>query len=88
MDEIKAILKRGGFVHGTDAKIEVTLPEGGMLHLFDWKTDPSFEYRCHQMSPNERKTVIAQCEKQIDEYKVGDCPTEYRKLLQRLKEIS
>ncbi|MCK4329800.1 hypothetical protein KAX02_08145 [candidate division WOR-3 bacterium] len=83
--EIKAKFVRSSFEHGSDGNIEVTLKEGGKLHLFLFSTEPTFEYRCNQMSPNERKDVIAQCENQIDSYDTGECPTIFRQLLNRLK---
>jgi len=83
---IKAKFIRSGFEHGTDGSIEITLKEGGKLHLFLIDgLDPTFAYRCNQMSPNERKQAIAQCEKQIDSYDIGECPTVFRQLLNRLK---
>lgn len=44
--------------------------------------------RVYLLSPNERKTLIAKIEKIIDGYGIGDCPTELRSQLKRLKEVA
>jgi len=37
-------------------------------------------------SPKQRKVIIAETEKLIETYDVGDCPTQLRLLLAKLKE--
>ena len=61
--------------------IEVTLPDGEERHLFKG----SVRDGAKGLSPNERKKVIADCEKQIDGLKDGNCPTTFREMLSELK---
>jgi len=39
-------------------------------------------------SPNQKKAIIAETEKLIETYDVGDCPTQLRLLLAQLKEAN
>lgn len=77
--ELKAILVRveyPGVNH-----IEVTLPDGDKTYLFS-----CIVAHCAKvLSPNERKKTIADCEKQIDSLKDGNCPTVFREMLSELK---
>ena len=61
--------------------IEVTLPDGKKRHLYE----DIVTNNAKDLSPNERKKVIADCEEQIDSLKGGDCPTIFREMLNELK---
>jgi UTP:GlnB (protein PII) uridylyltransferase len=78
--ETKATLVRAEY-QGSESYIEVTLPSGNKVDLFH-----SIVAHCAKgLSPNERKKVIADCEKQIDSIKDGNCPTIFREMLSELK---
>ena len=62
--------------------IEVQLPNGIVKSLY--RTAVSMT--ASDLTPNERKTVIAQLEKEIDSFETGDCPTAFRELLRELKD--
>ena len=61
--------------------IDVTLPDGKNRNLFKSVIARSAK----SLSPNERKKVIADCEKQIDSLEGGNCPTVFREMLKELK---
>ena len=64
-----------------ESYIEITLPDGGKRELFR-----NIVAHCAKdLSPNERKKVIADCEEQIDNLKDGNCPTIFREMLNELK---
>lgn len=67
--------------HGQADYIEVTLPGGIKRFLFKDRVANIAK----ELSPNERKKVIADCEKQIDTLKGGNCPTVFREMLNELK---
>ena len=66
---------------GQSNYIKVTLPDGKERCLFK----SLLVYCAKDLSPNERKKVIADCEKQIDSLKDGNCPTVFREMLNELK---
>ena len=78
--ETKAIFVRSEH-SGQENYIEVTLPDGKKRTLFK----NIVAYCARGLSPNERKKVIADCEKQIDSLKGGNCPTIFREMLNELK---
>ena len=76
----KATLTRADYPGQTDF-IKVILPSGAERYLFA----NLVAHVAKGLSPNERKKVIADCEKQIDNLKDGNCPTVFREMLRELK---
>ena len=78
--ETKATLVRAEY-QSSASYIEVTLPGGDKRDLFH----NIVAHGAKELSPNERKKVIADCEKHIDSLKDGNCPTVFREMLSELK---
>ena len=84
-DVLKHKVTKATFVRpqhsGQFNNIEVTLPDGEVMNFYEG----SVRQGAKNLSPNERKKVIEDCEKQIDGLKDGNCPTIFREMLSELK---
>lgn len=66
----------------SNPSIEVQLLDGTEKTM--WKD--AISATASELSPNERKKVIALLELEIDSFETGDCPTAFREMLRELKD--